>query len=54
MDRGRDDEEEALLNIIASGEYDGSKFMNDFGEGMELDQETNGKQTIMTKKMLDP
>jgi hypothetical protein len=36
MDRGRDNEEEALLNIIAGGEDDGSQFMNDSGEGMEL------------------
>ena len=36
MDRSRDDEEEALLNLIAGGEDDGSQFMNDSGEGMEL------------------
>ena len=39
MDRGRDDEEaeHALFNIIAGGEDDGSQFLNDSGEGMELD-----------------
>ena len=48
MDRGRDDEEDALLNLIAGGEDDGSQFMNDFGEGMELvwrDEENVGLLT---------
>ena len=40
MDRDRDDEEaeQALFNIIAGGEDDGSHFLNDYGEGMKLDR----------------
>ena len=38
MDRGRDEQaEQALLDLIAGGEDDGSEFLNDSGEGMELE-----------------
>ena len=45
MDRSRDDEqaEQALFDLIAGGEDDGSQFMNDSGEGMELEPRDEGQ-----------
>ena len=44
MDRGRDEQaEEALLDLIADGEDDGSEFLNVFGEGMELERRDEGQ-----------
>ena len=41
-DRGRDDEQ-AMFDLIADGEDDGSQFMNDSGEGMELEPRDEGQ-----------
>ena len=41
-DRGRDDEQ-AMFDLIAGGEDDGSQFMNDSGEGMELEPRDEGQ-----------
>ena len=51
MDRGRDEQaEQALLDLIAGGEddegqtnNDGSEFLNDSGEGMELERRDEGQ-----------
>jgi len=44
MDRGRDEQaEQALLDLIAGGEDDGSEFLNDSGEGMELERRDEGQ-----------
>jgi hypothetical protein len=44
MERDRDEEEQALLDIIVGRENDGSQFLNDSSEGMELDR-TDAWQT---------
>ena len=41
-DRGRDGEQ-AMFDLIAGGEDDGSQFMNDSGEGMELEPRDEGQ-----------
>ena len=44
MDRGRDEQaEQALLDLIAGGEDDGSEFLNDSGEGMEVERRDEGQ-----------
>ena len=45
MDRSRDDEqaEQALLDLIAGGEDDGSEFLNDSGERVELERRDEGQ-----------
>ena len=44
MDRGRDEQaKQALLDLIAGGEDDGSEFLNDSGEGMELERRDEGQ-----------
>ena len=44
MDRGRDEQaEQALLDLIAGGEDDGSEFLNDSGEGMVVERRDEGQ-----------
>jgi hypothetical protein len=45
MDDGRDEQaEQTLLDLIADGgEDDGSQFLNDSGEGMELERGDEGQ-----------
>jgi len=44
MDRGRDEQaEQALLDLIAGGEDEGSEFLNDSSEGMELERRDEGQ-----------
>jgi len=41
-DRGRDDEQ-AIFDLIAGGEDDGSQFLNDSGDGLELEPIDEGQ-----------
>ena len=55
MDRGRDEQaEQALLDLIAGGEDDGSEFLNDSGEGMELERRDEGQKNNDNEENIGP
>ena len=51
MDRGRDEDQKNILEDMIRGDDDvdiASSFLNDSGEGMEIEAESSGSRTLIT------
>ena len=48
MDHGRDEDQENILEDMIRGDDDVSSFLNDSGEGLDIEDDGSGSRTVIT------